>query len=140
MAKGLGATRLGRRATDFRTGTVRYLRGRPCFYPELSVSLNDSSFAEGVSEVASVGGFIKEYQVDVQPEALKAFGVSVMDVMNAVKKSNLDIGAETIELNDAEYIIRGLGYVAKYRDWETDRKSTRLNSSHRSLSRMPSSA
>jgi len=67
--------------------------------------------AEGVSEVASVGGFIKEYQVDLNPEALKAFNVTAMDVMNAVRKSNLDIGAETIELNKVEYIIRGLGYI-----------------------------
>jgi len=69
------------------------------------------SSAEGVSEVASVGGFVKEYQVDMNPEALKAYGVSVMDVMNAVRNSNLDIGAETIEMNRVEYMIRGLGYI-----------------------------
>ncbi|MFA4852799.1 MAG: efflux RND transporter permease subunit, partial [Bacteroidales bacterium] len=74
--------------------------------------------AEGVSEVASVGGFVKEYQVDLNPEALKAFKVSVMDVMKAVSKSNLDIGAETIELNNVEYIIRGLGYVKTLDDLE----------------------
>lgn len=74
--------------------------------------------AEGVSEVASVGGFIKEYQVDINPEALKAYNVSVMDVMNAVRKSNLDIGAETVELNNVEYIIRGLGYVKNLDDLE----------------------
>jgi Cu(I)/Ag(I) efflux system membrane protein CusA/SilA len=76
------------------------------------------STAEGVSEVASVGGFVKEYQVDLNPEALKAYRVSVMDVMNAVRKSNLDIGAETIELNNVEYIIRGLGYVKNLEDLE----------------------
>lgn len=74
--------------------------------------------AEGVSEVASVGGFIKEYQVDLNPDALKAFNVTIMDVMNAVQKSNLDIGAETIELNQVEYIIRGLGYVKNLGDLE----------------------
>ncbi len=67
--------------------------------------------AEGVSEVASIGGFVKEYQVDINPDALKASGVTVMDVMQAVKKSNLDIGAETIELNKVEYVVRGLGYL-----------------------------
>jgi copper/silver efflux system protein len=72
--------------------------------------------AEGVSEVASVGGFIKEYQVDLNPDALKAFNVTVMGVMNAVRKSNLDIGAETIELNNVEYIIRGLGYIKNLDD------------------------
>jgi Cu(I)/Ag(I) efflux system membrane protein CusA/SilA len=76
------------------------------------------STAEGVSEVASVGGFIKEYQVDINPEALKAYDVSVMDVMNAVRNSNLDIGAETVELNNVEYIIRGLGYVKNLDDLE----------------------
>lgn len=72
--------------------------------------------AEGVSEVASVGGFVKAYQIELNPEALKAFNVSTMDVMNAVRKSNLDIGAETIELNNVEYIIRGLGYVKNLDD------------------------
>lgn len=69
------------------------------------------SAAKGVSEVASIGGFVKEYQVDIDPNAMKASGVSVMDIMQAVKKSNLDIGAETIELNQVEYIVRGLGYL-----------------------------
>lgn len=84
------------------------------FYVKYSLSA-----AEGVSEVASVGGFTKEYQVDIDPDAMKAYGVSVMDVMDAVRKSNLDIGAETIELNNAEYIIRGLGYVKSLDDLES---------------------
>ncbi len=83
------------------------------FYVRYSLST-----AEGVSEVASVGGYLKEYQVDLNPDALKAYGVSVMDVMNAVRQSNLDIGAETIELNNVEYIIRGLGYVKSLNDLE----------------------
>lgn len=83
--------------------------------------------AEGVSEVASVGGFIKEYQIDLNPEALKAFNVSVMDVMNAVRKSNLDIGAETMELNNVEYIIRGLGYVKNLEDIELSVVAVRNN-------------
>jgi len=83
--------------------------------------------AEGVSEVASVGGFVKEYQIDLNPEALKAFNVSIMDVMNAVRKSNLDIGAETIELNNVEYIIRGLGYVKNLEDLELSVVAVRNN-------------
>lgn len=74
--------------------------------------------AEGVAEVASVGGFVKEYQVDINPAALKAYNVSVGDVMNAMRKSNLDIGAETIELNKVEYIVRGLGYIKSLEDLE----------------------
>ena len=92
------------------------------FYVKYSLSA-----AEGVSEVASVGGFTKEYQVDVNPEAMKAFGVSVMDVMNAVRKSNLDIGAETVELNNVEYIIRGLGYVKSLDDLDNSVVSVRNN-------------
>ena len=85
------------------------------------------SAAEGISEVASAGGFIKEYQIDLNPEALKAFSVSVMDVMNAVRKSNLDIGAETMELNNVEYIIRGLGYVKSLDDLEISVVAVRNN-------------
>ena len=83
--------------------------------------------AEGVSEVASIGGYVKEYQVDLNPDALKAYNVSVMDVMNAVKNSNLDIGAETIELNNVEYIIRGLGYVKSLHDLEISVVAVRNN-------------
>jgi Cu(I)/Ag(I) efflux system membrane protein CusA/SilA len=92
------------------------------FYVKYSLST-----AEGVSEVASVGGFVKEYQVDLNPDALKAYNVSVMDVMNAVKQSNLDIGAETIELNNVEYIIRGLGYVKSLNDLELSVVAVRNN-------------
>ena len=74
------------------------------------------SASNGVSEVATIGGFVKEYQVDIDPNAMKAYGVSVMEIMQAVKKSNLDIGAETIELNKVEYVIRGLGYIKNLDD------------------------
>ena len=74
--------------------------------------------AKGVSEVASIGGFVKEYQIDIDPNAMKAFGVTVAQVMNAVKKSNLDIGARTIEFNRAEYLVRALGYIKSLKDVE----------------------
>jgi Cu(I)/Ag(I) efflux system membrane protein CusA/SilA len=92
------------------------------FYVKYSLST-----AEGVAEVASVGGFLKEYQVDLNPNGLKAYNVSVMDVMNAVRNSNLDIGAETIELNNVEYIIRGLGYVKSLNDLEISVVAVRNN-------------
>lgn len=76
------------------------------------------SAAEGVSEVASAGGFVKEYQVELNPDAMRAFNVSIMDIMGAVKKSNLDIGAETMEINKVEYLIRGLGYIKDVSDLE----------------------
>ncbi|MBZ0183520.1 MAG: efflux RND transporter permease subunit [Melioribacteraceae bacterium] len=74
--------------------------------------------SEGVSEVASIGGFVKEYQVDLDPAALKAHNVSLMQVVNAIKESNQDVGANTIELNLAEYYVRGLGYVKSIEDIE----------------------
>ncbi|MDR1974096.1 MAG: efflux RND transporter permease subunit [Bacteroidales bacterium] len=74
--------------------------------------------AAGVSEVASVGGFVKEYQVEINPDALRAYSVSVMEVMDAVRKSNLDIGAETMEMNKVEYMVRGLGYIKDVSDLE----------------------
>lgn len=74
--------------------------------------------AEGVSEVASIGGFVKEYQVDLDPVAMKAHNVSMMMVMEAIKNSNLDIGANTVEMNLVEYYVRGLGYVKNIQDIE----------------------
>ena len=72
----------------------------------------------GVSEVASIGGFVKEYQVDVDPAALQTYNIPLHQVMEAVRKSNLDIGAKTIEINQAEYLVRGLGYIKKTEDLE----------------------
>ena len=76
------------------------------------------SSAEGVSEVASAGGFVKEYQIELNPDAMYAFNVSVMDIMSAIKKNNLDIGAKTMEINKVEYLIRGLGYIKNVKDIE----------------------
>ncbi len=73
---------------------------------------------EGVSEVASIGGFVQEYQIDVNPDALKAYNIPLHKVMQAVQKSNRDVGAKTIEINQAEYLVRGLGYVKKVEDIE----------------------
>ena len=73
---------------------------------------------KGVSEVGTIGGFVKEYQVDIDPNAMKAHNVTVAQIMMAVKKSNLDIGARTIEYNKAEYLIRGLGYIESLKDLE----------------------
>jgi len=83
--------------------------------------------AKGVSEVASIGGFVKEYQVDIDPNAMKAYGVTVAQIMQAVKKSNLDIGARTIEFNRAEYLIRGLGYIKNLNDLEESVVSVKDN-------------
>lgn len=73
---------------------------------------------EGVSEVASVGGLVREYQIDVNPNALKAYNIGLDMVMMAVKNSNRDVGAQTIEVNKVEYLVRGLGYIKKVEDLE----------------------
>ncbi|MBP3192069.1 efflux RND transporter permease subunit [Natronogracilivirga saccharolytica] len=76
------------------------------------------SAVEGVAEVASIGGFVKEYQVDIDPDAMREAGVTVSDIADAVRSSNLDIGARTIEMNRAEYVVRGLGYIQSLEDLE----------------------
>ncbi|WP_127846074.1 efflux RND transporter permease subunit [Psychroflexus aestuariivivens] len=76
------------------------------------------SSAKGISEIASIGGFVKEYQIDVNPEALKSYGISLMQVAKAVKESNRDVGAKTLEINQVEYIVRGLGYLENLQDFE----------------------
>ena len=58
--------------------------------------------AEGISEVASIGGYVKEYQIDVDPDAMRAYGVGLEDVMTAVQRANIDVGAKTIEFNRVE--------------------------------------
>lgn len=75
--------------------------------------------ASGVSEVASIGGFVKEYQVDADPEKMRAYDVSLENLMKAIKESNLDIGAQTLEINLAEYYVRGLGYIKNIEDIES---------------------
>lgn len=71
---------------------------------------------EGVAEVASIGGFVKEYQIDVDPNALRAFGITLAEVFEAVRASNTDVGARTIEVNKVEYVIRGLGFINDLED------------------------
>jgi Cu(I)/Ag(I) efflux system membrane protein CusA/SilA len=73
---------------------------------------------EGVSEVASIGGFIKQYQIDIDPNKMLAYNVHLGEVMEAVKKSNIDVGAKVIENNAMEYIIRGLGFIKSAEDIE----------------------
>jgi len=75
--------------------------------------------ADGVAEVASAGGFVREYQVDVDPDRMRSFGVTLEEIVDAVRRSNIDVGARTIEVNRVEYIIRGLGFIKSLADLET---------------------
>ncbi|NOR74061.1 MAG: cation transporter, partial [Draconibacterium sp.] len=83
--------------------------------------------AKGVAEVASIGGFVKEYQIDIDPNAMKAHGVNVAQIMAAVKNSNLDVGARTIEFNRVEYLIRAIGYIRNLEDIEKSVVTVRNN-------------
>ncbi|WP_159018369.1 efflux RND transporter permease subunit [Algibacter sp. L3A6] len=76
------------------------------------------SSAIGVAEVASIGGYVQEYQVDVNPELMRQYNIGLNQVVKAVKNSNQDIGAQTLEINQAEYLVRGLGYVKSVEDIE----------------------
>ena len=73
---------------------------------------------DGVSEVASIGGFVKQYQIDVHPDKLRAHRVTLMDVYEAVRKSNIDVGGKVLEKNGVEFFIRGVGFIKSVEDLE----------------------
>jgi copper/silver efflux system protein len=77
-----------------------------------------ASKAEGVAEVASVGGFVKQYNIVVDPLRLRAQGISLAAVRDAVRNSNQDIGGRTVELSEFEYVVRGRGYIKSMADIE----------------------
>lgn len=72
----------------------------------------------GVAEVASIGGYVKQYQVDVDPDKMKAYGVSIADIRDAVMRSNNDVGGKILEISDAEFFVRGQGYIQSVKDVE----------------------
>jgi Cu(I)/Ag(I) efflux system membrane protein CusA/SilA len=90
------------------------------------VKLNLQS-VEGVAEVASVGGYVKQYQVDVDPNKMKAYNVTMADIRNAVMRSNNDVGGKIVEMNDAEYFVRGQGYIHSIGDIENIVVATRTS-------------
>ncbi|MBK6401574.1 MAG: efflux RND transporter permease subunit [Rhodocyclaceae bacterium] len=67
--------------------------------------------AQGVAEVASIGGFVQQYQVTVDPARLRGYGISLMTVANAIRNSNRDVGGRTLEMAETEYMVRGRGYL-----------------------------
>jgi len=84
--------------------------------------------AQGVAEVASVGGFQRQYQVDVDPDALRAHDISLAQVADAVRKSNQEIGARNLAINGVEYFLRGTGYIENVEDLEKAVVAVRDNS------------
>ena len=72
----------------------------------------------GVAEVASVGGFVKQYQVVVDPEKLRAYGIPLSQVTDAIRASNMEVGGSTIEMTEREYMVRAHGHIGSIRDLE----------------------
>ena len=72
----------------------------------------------GVSEVASIGGFVKQYQVNIDPNKLITYNISLKDIIDSIKMSNIDVGGRVVELTEREYMVRGLGYIKKIPDIE----------------------
>ena len=95
---------------DYDLGTLRSIQDWYVRYKLSSV--------EGVAEVASIGGYVKQYQVDVNPNDLRAYNLTVSDVVNAVQRSNNEVGGKIVEVSDAEYFVRGQGYIKSKEDVE----------------------
>jgi CzcA family heavy metal efflux pump len=72
--------------------------------------------AEGVAEVASVGGFVKQYSIVIDPRRLQSLGIPLSKIRNALKSSNIDVGGRTVELTETEYAVRGRGYIRSLDD------------------------
>src|SRR5207248_8934442 len=97
--------------------------------PPFPTLLPYTTLFRSVAEVASLGGFTHQYQVNVDPNRLRSYGIPISRVAEAVREGNRETGARLLEFGGAEYMIRGRGYLNS-----PDRKSTRLNSSHRTIS------
>jgi copper/silver efflux system protein len=69
------------------------------------------SKAEGVAEIASVGGFVKQYNVVIDPQRLRSFGIPLSKVRDTIRASNMDVGGRTVELSEFEFVVRGRGYL-----------------------------
>ena len=103
-----------RNAANFRGVSLDRLRSVQDWYLRY-----DLMGVDGVAEVASVGGFVRQYQVEVDPEKLRAFGISLRAVKMAIQDANLDVGGRLIEMAETEYMVRGQGYITSIEDLET---------------------
>src|ERR1700756_4231682 len=72
----------------------------------------------GVAEVGTIGGFVRQYQIDVDPAKLRAYNIPIHTVFDAVQRSNSNVGAKVIEANNMEYVVRGLGLIGSSKDIE----------------------
>ena len=102
------------RAANFRGIDLAELRSVQDWYLRY-----DLMSQPGVAEVASVGGFVRQYQVEVDPEKLRAYGVSLKHVRMAIQNANQDTGGRLIEMGETEFMVRGQGYISSVEDLET---------------------
>ena len=102
------------RAANFRGIDLAQLRSVQDWYLRY-----DLMSQPGVAEVASVGGFVRQYQVEVDPEKLRAYGVSLKHVRMAIQNANQDTGGRLIEMGETEFMVRGQGYISSVEDLET---------------------
>ncbi len=102
------------RAANFRGLDLAQLRSVQDWYLRY-----DLMSQPGVAEVASVGGFVRQYQVEVDPEKLRAYGVTLKQVRVAIQAANQDAGGRLIEMGETEYMVRGQGYISSVEDLET---------------------
>ena len=91
--------------------SLEELRGLQDWYLRYGLSSVD-----GVSEVASIGGFVRQYQVEVDPVRLRAYGITLAQVRRAIQNSNAEVGGRLVELAEREFMVRGRGYVREIRD------------------------
>ncbi len=101
-------------AANFRGFDLAQLRSLQDWYLRY-----DLMSLQGVAEVASVGGFVRQYQVEADPEKLRAFGVSLGQVRKAIQRSNVDVGGRLVEMAETEFMVRGRGYISSVDDLET---------------------
>ena len=103
-----------RRASNFAGLDLAQLRSLQDWYLRY-----DLMSQKGVSEVASVGGFVRQYQVEADPEKLRAYGVTLAGVRQAIQRANMDTGGRLIEMAETEFMVRGQGYINSIDDLET---------------------
>ncbi|HUX07916.1 MAG TPA: efflux RND transporter permease subunit, partial [Acidobacteriota bacterium] len=111
------------------------LDGSPLVQPDIDLAelrsiqdwyLNyELSAVDGVSEVAPVGGFVKQYQITVDPVRLRAYGLPLQEVKRRIQRSNLDVGGRLLEISETEYMVRGVGYLGTLTDAELEEARAR---------------
>ena len=102
----------------FRVAIGRITSYNVCYTKLLRFLRYELTSVPGVSEVASIGGFVKQYQVEVDPNRLLSYNISIQKIKKAIQRSNADVGGKLIEMAETEFMVRGLGYIKSIKDLE----------------------